>query len=82
MSTFSGVFTLQVPMRPASRISWTSFVFFRRLRSPVLTFAGVYDLPFFKNGHNWFLKNVAGNWLVAPIYRARWRPHNLVWIRI
>ncbi len=33
-----------------------------------LTFAGVYDLPFFKNGQNWFLRNLVGNWLLAPIY--------------
>ena len=32
-----------------------------------LTFAVVYDLPFFKRG-NWFMKNVAGNWEVAPIF--------------
>lgn len=31
-----------------------------------LTFAMVYDLPFFKRG-NWLTKNVAGNWEVAPI---------------
>jgi hypothetical protein len=30
------------------------------------TFAMVYDMPFFKKG-NWFMKNVAGNWEVAPI---------------
>jgi hypothetical protein len=30
------------------------------------TFAMVYDLPFFKKG-NWFMKNVAGNWEIAPI---------------
>jgi hypothetical protein len=27
----------------------------------------VYDLPFFKNS-NWFMKNVLGNWEIAPIY--------------
>lgn len=27
----------------------------------------IYDLPFFKNS-NWLLKNVVGNWEVAPIY--------------
>jgi hypothetical protein len=31
-----------------------------------LSFAMVYDVPFFKQGH-WFMKNVAGNWEVAPI---------------
>ncbi len=27
----------------------------------------VYDAPFFKNG-SWFLKNIVGNWEVAPVY--------------
>jgi hypothetical protein len=31
------------------------------------TFETLYDLPFFKRG-NWFMKNVVGNWEVAPIY--------------
>jgi hypothetical protein len=30
------------------------------------TFAMIYDLPFFKKG-NWFTRNVAGNWEIAPI---------------
>lgn len=30
------------------------------------TFAMVYDLPFFKNS-NWFMKNIVGNWEIAPI---------------
>jgi hypothetical protein len=32
-----------------------------------LTVSAIYDLPFFKNS-NWFLKNVVGNWEIAPIY--------------
>jgi Carboxypeptidase regulatory-like domain len=32
-----------------------------------LTFEALYDVPFFKNG-NWFLKNIVGNWEIAPIY--------------
>ena len=31
------------------------------------TLATVYDMPFFKSG-NWFMKNVVGNWEIAPIY--------------
>ncbi len=31
------------------------------------TMATVYDLPFFKGG-NWFMKNIVGNWEMAPIY--------------
>lgn len=30
------------------------------------TMATIYDLPFFKNG-SWFLKNLVGNWEIAPI---------------
>ena len=32
-----------------------------------LTFAAVYDLPFFRKS-NRFVKNVAGNWSIAPIF--------------
>ncbi len=28
---------------------------------------GVYDLPFFKNS-NWMMKNLVGNWEIAPAY--------------
>jgi hypothetical protein len=31
------------------------------------TMATVYDVPFFK-GRNWFLRNLVGNWELAPIY--------------
>lgn len=33
-----------------------------------LTFETLYDLPFFKKGNNWFMKNIVGNWELAPIY--------------
>lgn len=36
-------------------------------RNQRFTLAMVYDLPFFKHG-NWFVKNLAGNWEVAPVY--------------
>jgi Carboxypeptidase regulatory-like domain len=32
-----------------------------------LSFAAVYDAPWYKNG-NWFMKNAVGNWQVTPIY--------------
>jgi hypothetical protein len=32
-----------------------------------LTVLAVYDLPFFKTG-NWFMKNLAGNWEITPVY--------------
>ena len=28
----------------------------------------VYDVPFFKGSNNWLMKNIVGNWEVAPIY--------------
>ncbi len=32
-----------------------------------LSFEMIYDMPFWKNS-NWFVKNVVGNWEIAPIY--------------
>lgn len=32
-----------------------------------LTFESIYDMPFFKNS-NWMMKNIVGNWEIAPIY--------------
>ena len=33
------------------------------------TMTVVYDVPFYKTGNrNWFLKNLVGNWQIAPIY--------------
>jgi hypothetical protein len=32
------------------------------------TMAVVYDVPFFKQHGNWWMKNVVGNWELAPIY--------------
>jgi hypothetical protein len=31
------------------------------------TFSMVYDLPFFKQHSSWFMKNLVGNWEIAPI---------------
>jgi hypothetical protein len=33
-----------------------------------LTLTAVYDVPFYKGSQNWFLKNLLGNWEVAPVY--------------
>ena len=33
-----------------------------------LSFAAVYDVPYFKSSQNWFAKNLVGNWVVSPIY--------------
>ncbi len=32
-----------------------------------VVFNMIYDLPYFKN-RNWFMKNLVGNWEVAPVY--------------
>ena len=32
------------------------------------TYQVLYDAPWYKTSHNWALKNLAGNWEVAPIY--------------
>ncbi len=37
-------------------------------RTHRLSLAAIYALPFYKNSHNWFLKNAVGNWEVAPVY--------------
>jgi hypothetical protein len=31
-------------------------------------FEVLYDIPYLKNSSNWFLKNLVGNWEVAPVY--------------
>lgn len=64
-STFS---TLLTPRRPENsqdlRIERASSALDHRQRFTMLM---IYDLPFFKQS-NWFLKNLVGNWEVAPIY--------------
>jgi hypothetical protein len=32
------------------------------------TMAMLYDLPYFQHGSNWVVKNVIGNWEIAPVY--------------
>lgn len=32
------------------------------------TLAAIYDVPFYKTSHRWVMKNLVGNWEVAPIY--------------
>ncbi len=33
-----------------------------------VVFSMIYDVPYFKN-RNWFMKNVVGNWELAPVYQ-------------
>ena len=33
-----------------------------------VVFSMIYDMPYFKNG-NWFMKNLVGNWELAPVYQ-------------
>jgi len=32
------------------------------------TFSGIYDAPWFKSNSKWFMKNLVGNWEIAPVY--------------
>jgi Carboxypeptidase regulatory-like domain len=61
--------TVLTPRRPQDfqnlRADRSSSALDRRQR---LSIAAVYDVPFFKGDHNWFLKNLLGNWEIAPIY--------------
>ena len=47
------------------RSEWGSSALDRRHR---LTLSLIYDAPWFKSRQNWFLKNLVGNWEIAPIY--------------
>lgn len=33
-----------------------------------LTFQVIYDLPWYKSSSNWLMRNIVGNWELAPIY--------------
>lgn len=46
------------------RPEWASSLLDRRHR---FTFTMLYDVPWFKNG-SWFMKNLVGNWEIAPVY--------------
>lgn len=37
-------------------------------RTHRLTFSAIYDTPWFNGSSNWFMKNLVGNWTIAPIY--------------
>jgi hypothetical protein len=67
-STADFASTLLTPRRPQDfqnfRQERASSALDRRQR---FTFAAVYDVPLFRKS-NWFLKNMVGNWSVAPIY--------------
>jgi uncharacterized protein (UPF0333 family) len=45
------------------------------------TFSAIYDVPWFKD-RNWLMKNLVGNWEIAPIYTFEtgqpWTPQSLV----
>jgi hypothetical protein len=61
--------TVLTPRRPQDfqnlRPERSSSALDRRHR---LTLTAVEDVPFFKSSNNWFLKNLLGNWEIAPIY--------------
>lgn len=37
-------------------------------RTHRVTIAAIYDVPWYKSSSNWFLKNVVGNYTIAPVY--------------
>lgn len=61
--------TVLTPRRPQDfqnlRAERSSSALDRRHR---LTLTALYDVPFFKGDHNWLMKNLVGNWEIAPIY--------------
>jgi hypothetical protein len=61
--------TILTPRRPQDfqnfAIERSSSALDRRQR---FTFSPLWDLPFFKNSENWYLKNLVGNWLYAATY--------------
>ncbi len=61
--------TVLTPRRPQDfqnlRSERSSSALDRRHR---LTLTAVEDIPFYKSSGNWFLKNLVGNWQIAPIY--------------
>jgi hypothetical protein len=63
--------TLIAPRRPQDfqnmRAERSSSFLDRRQR---FTFTWVYDVPWYKNSHNWFLKNLVGNYMVSGDYIA------------
>jgi len=62
---FSTVLTPRRPQDPRNLAAdQSSSALDRRHR---FTAALIYDVPFFRTG-NWFMKNIVGNWELAPIY--------------
>ncbi len=61
--------TVLTPRRPENfqnlAADWGTSAYDRRHR---VTAQVLYDLPFFKNNSNWMMKNIVGNWEIAPIY--------------
>jgi hypothetical protein len=60
--------TVLTPRRPENFLNFTP----ERSNSALdhrhrLSVSLIYDLPFFKNS-NWLMKNVVGNWEIAPVY--------------
>jgi hypothetical protein len=68
-STAEVASTYLTPRRPADfrnlAADKASSALDRRQR---FTFTVVYDAPWYQQSRNWFLKNLVGNWEVAPIY--------------
>jgi hypothetical protein len=67
-STAEFATTYLTPRRPQDfanfRPEWATSALDRRHR---FTLTAMYDAPWFKGG-NWFMRNLVGNWEIAPIY--------------
>ena len=61
--------TVLTPRRPQNSqclsCDWSTSAYDRRHR---VTLQAIYDVPFYKGSSNWMMKNVVGNWEIAPIY--------------
>ena len=61
--------TVLTPRRPQNSqclaCDWSTSAYDRRHR---VTLQAIYDVPFYKSSSNWMMKNVVGNWEIAPIY--------------
>jgi Carboxypeptidase regulatory-like domain len=61
--------TVLTPRRPQNfqclACDWSTSAYDRRHR---VTLQAMYDVPFYKSSSNWMMKNVVGNWEIAPIY--------------
>lgn len=68
-ATASAFSTYLTPRRPSNfqdiKDDWSRSALDHKYR---ITFAMVYEVPFYKSSNNWAEKNLLGNWEFAPVY--------------